>query len=89
MDETKACIFTVTQPKVDDDESSARLGRLCVEGRKAVETPNFLAITSRGSVPHITPDVLSEHTSIEGVYLALEDCRSSPYLCFTIRWEAT
>ncbi|KAI9760541.1 MAG: Thymidylate kinase [Chaenotheca gracillima] len=51
----------------------ARLGRLCVAGRKAIPTPNHIAITSRGAVPHISQDMMRQHTDIEGVYVALED----------------
>jgi hypothetical protein len=52
-----------------------RLGRLTKAGRNAVQTPNYVANTSRGVVPHISPDVLSDHTRIPGVYMALEDCK--------------
>lgn len=39
-------------------------------------TPNFLAQSSRGVVPHLTPDVLRDIAGgvIEGVHFALEDC---------------
>ncbi len=60
--------------------SAARLGRLAVAGRKVVETPGFLAITSRGVIPHLTPDVVSEHTQVGGVHLALEDCKEHKVL---------
>ncbi|KAI9744206.1 MAG: hypothetical protein M1818_002358 [Claussenomyces sp. TS43310] len=56
-----------------DHPSSARLGRLKMSGRKSLETPNFLALSSRGVVPHITPDVMIKHTKFDGVYMALED----------------
>ncbi|RFU73672.1 trna-guanine transglycosylase family [Trichoderma arundinaceum] len=55
------------------DGSAARLGKLSLPGRKAIETPNFFAVTSRGAVPHVTPDNLRKHTSVGGVYMALED----------------
>ncbi|KAL7931259.1 tRNA-guanine(15) transglycosylase-like protein [Trichoderma chlorosporum] len=55
------------------DGSAARLGKLSLPGKKAVETPNFFAVTSRGAVPHLTPDNFKRHTSINGVYMALED----------------
>lgn len=54
----------------------ARLGRLVVPGRKDIETPNFIAITSRGVVPHISPDVIFTSTQFGGVHMALEDCKS-------------
>lgn len=53
----------------------ARIGRLTIPGRKAMNTPNFFSVTSRGVVPHITPDVLLEHTDIRGVHMGIEDCK--------------
>ncbi|KAH7318694.1 tRNA-guanine(15) transglycosylase-like protein [Stachybotrys elegans] len=52
---------------------SARLGRLSFPGRKVIETPNFTAATSRGVVPHLTPDNIQKHTSLGAAYMALED----------------
>lgn len=60
---------------LDHGTSGPRLGRLTVEGRKDLETPGFLAITSRGVIPHMTPDVIAAHARLPGVYFALEDCR--------------
>ncbi|KAK3679689.1 hypothetical protein LTR78_000065 [Recurvomyces mirabilis] len=51
----------------------ARLGRLVLPGRAVIETPHYLASTSRGVVPHITPDNFVRSTSIQGVYVGLED----------------
>ncbi len=51
-----------------------RLGRLAVPGRKDLMTPDFFAVSSRGVIPHITPDVIISHTNFGGVHLALEDC---------------
>ncbi|KAM3074817.1 hypothetical protein ACMFMG_008230 [Clarireedia jacksonii] len=56
-----------------DHTSGVRLGTLAVEGRKALETPNFIAVTSRGVVPHMTPDVIAAHAKLGGVHMALED----------------
>ncbi|KAL7925308.1 tRNA-guanine(15) transglycosylase-like protein [Trichoderma austrokoningii] len=55
------------------DGYAARLGKLSLPGRKAIETPNFIAATSRGSVPHLTPDNFKRHTTVGGVYMALEE----------------
>ncbi|KAM0475364.1 hypothetical protein ACHAPX_007118 [Trichoderma viride] len=55
------------------DGSAARLGKLALPGRKAIETPNFIAATSRGSLPHLTPDNFKRHTTVSGVYMALEE----------------
>ena len=63
----------------DPSVVSPRLGLLAVQGRKQLETPNFMAITSRGTVPHITPDLISSQTQIGGVHTALEDCELEPY----------
>ncbi len=59
---------------IDPNAAGPRLGRLSIPGRRDLETPNFFAITSRGVVPHLTPDVIASHTKIGGVHIALEDC---------------
>lgn len=64
-----------TLSHVDPNVCGPRLGRLRVEGRNGLDTPNFLAITSRGVVPHMTPDVIASSTDIKGVHMALEDCK--------------
>lgn len=64
--------------------AAARLGRLALPQRQAIDTPNFFAVTSRGVVPHLTPDTIAKYGSFPGVYMAMEDCelemRSHPYL---------
>src|SRR5579862_6285480 len=37
---------------------SPRLGALIIPRRKPIQTPHFLALTSRGAVPHISQDTL-------------------------------
>lgn len=59
------------------DGTGARLGRLAFSGGRDVDTPDFFAITSRGAVPHVTPDNLTKHVPVQGSYIALEDCKSS------------
>ena len=59
-------------PPVSD--SSARLGRLALPGRTLIDTPGYVAMSSRGGIPHLTPDVINRHTDIAGSYMALEDC---------------
>ena len=54
----------------------ARLGRVNLAGRNAIETPHYIGITSRGVVPHITQDTFEGSTSIAGVNVNLEDCTS-------------
>lgn len=55
---------------------SPRLGRLCLPNRTPIETPHYLASTSRGAIPHLTPDNVAAHSDIPGVYVPLEDCVS-------------
>jgi queuine tRNA-ribosyltransferase subunit QTRTD1 len=70
---SKRLVFRVLS-HVDPNVVGPRLGLLAVRERKHVQTPSFMAITSRGTVPHITPDVIASHTLIGGVHMALEDC---------------
>ncbi len=58
------------------DGLGARLGRLAFPGRNTVQTPNFFGVTSRGAVPHLTPDNVSRYKPFEGAYFALEDCEA-------------
>jgi queuine tRNA-ribosyltransferase subunit QTRTD1 len=74
-EESQHEFFTVNSSDISTAESNARTGKLALKGRKGIETPNFLAIASRGAVPHATPDVILEHTTIGGVHMALEDCK--------------
>jgi len=60
--------------QADPNVIGPRLGRLSVAARKDLETPDFFAVTSRGVIPHITPDIISAHAQIGGVHMALEDC---------------
>ena len=53
---------------------SARLGNLMFPKRKPMPTPNYIALTSRGVVPHLAQDMMRDQTSIGSVYTALEDC---------------
>ncbi|KAI5799253.1 tRNA-guanine transglycosylase family protein [Peziza echinospora] len=54
-------------------ESGPRLGRMVVNTSYSLDTPTFIAPTSRGTVPHLSHDTLRTHTPIKGVYVALED----------------
>ncbi|KAK0651607.1 tRNA-guanine(15) transglycosylase-like protein [Cercophora newfieldiana] len=60
------------------DGSAARLGRLALAGRQTIETPNYFAATSRGVVPHMTPDNVEKHFHAGGAYMALEDFIEQP-----------
>jgi len=50
-----------------------------LSGRRDIETPNFFAVTSRGVVHILHPDVLSAYTQIGGVHMALEK---------TVKWRS-
>ncbi|KAF2087585.1 tRNA-guanine transglycosylase family protein [Saccharata proteae CBS 121410] len=52
---------------------SPRLGKLTIPGRSTIDTPNYLANTSRGIVPHLTQDMVRSNTNVNSVYTALED----------------
>ncbi|KAG5438777.1 hypothetical protein PCANB_002497 [Pneumocystis canis] len=49
-----------------------RIGRLKVMENLKVITPNFLICSSRGTIPHMTPDHV-KNSCINGIYVALED----------------
>ncbi|KAK6211618.1 tRNA-guanine transglycosylase family protein [Colletotrichum tabaci] len=66
-------IFEVLKKAVDGSTSAARLGRLSLSKRNPIETPNYIAVASRGVVPHVTPDNLKKHVSVGAAYMALED----------------
>lgn len=65
--------FTIQ--KSTDSQPGPRLGRLCLPGRKAIDTPHYIAISSRGAVPHLSQDTFAKQTHINGIYVALEDCK--------------
>lgn len=59
-----------------------RVGSLAIAGRKPLTTPHYLPLSSRGTMPHISHDVLRDHTALNSVYVGLEDCMiSSKLLC--------
>ncbi|CAK7198284.1 hypothetical protein SEUCBS139899_000944 [Sporothrix eucalyptigena] len=53
--------------------AAPRLGSLALPGRTPVATPAFFAVTSRGAVPHVTPDNIARTDIVNGAYFALED----------------
>lgn len=57
--------------------SGPRLGRLAARGVQ-IDTPAFIAPSSRGVVPHLSHDNLRDHTAIQAAYVALEDCTRAP-----------
>lgn len=68
----KLISFDFLGPKGCNDEP--RLGRLALRGRASMETPHYVAISSRGVVPHLSQDMMRENTTTKGMYAALEDC---------------
>ena len=42
---------------------------------RSIQTPHYVAVTSRGVIPHLSPDVLQKHTRISLMYYGLEDCK--------------
>ncbi|MCJ1434249.1 hypothetical protein MMC27_003616 [Xylographa pallens] len=52
---------------------ATRLGTLRFNDRTPIETPHYIAISSRGAVPHLSQDTMRENTAIKGIYVALED----------------
>ncbi|KAK3359829.1 tRNA-guanine(15) transglycosylase-like protein [Lasiosphaeria hispida] len=77
QEEPTAMVFEVLKAAIIDG-SAARLGRMALAGRRSVDTPNYLAVTSRGVVPHMTPDNVGKHLHSAGVYMALEDFIERP-----------
>lgn len=55
---------------------AARVGKFVLPNRKPIQTPHYITITSRGAVPHISPDIVRNSTSIGSLYVGLEDCTS-------------
>ncbi|MCJ1468863.1 hypothetical protein MMC07_007493 [Pseudocyphellaria aurata] len=61
-------------------DNGSRRGNVHVPGRKTIQTPHYLALSSRGIVSHLSQDTMREHTSITGLYTALEDfIEKAPY----------
>lgn len=72
-------MFTILNPA--HSGLRPRLCRLSVPNRQPIETPHYLALTSRGTVPHLSQDNFTRSTTIKGVYAGLEDCKFSSLAC--------
>ncbi|KAK6498708.1 hypothetical protein TWF481_011285 [Arthrobotrys musiformis] len=70
---TDVAATTTHQPGATTTAAAARTGVLNLSKGFTLHTPNFLAPTSRGVVPHLSPDNLERNTGVEGVFVALED----------------
>lgn len=66
--------FSVHVKPTEIEGDQHRLGELALAGRQRVQTPNYFPLTSRGSLPHLSQDMMRDHASIAGIYTALEDC---------------
>lgn len=51
-----------------------RLGKLAITGRKAISTPHYIPLSTRGAVAHIAHDIMRDQTTISSLYVGLEDC---------------
>lgn len=68
--------FEVLSRSDSSSTISARHGLLHSPDHTSIPSPHYVAISSRGAVPHLSQDVMAKHTNLKGVYLALEDCKS-------------
>ena len=57
--------------------NESRLGTLKYPDKPPLSTPHYFSISSRGCVPHLTPDMMRDETSIKALYAAFEDCMSA------------
>ncbi|KAF2966185.1 hypothetical protein GQX73_g7366 [Xylaria multiplex] len=55
------------------DGVGPRVGTLSLPKRRPIDTPNFIGVTARGAIPHLTPDNVGKRSELGGVYIALED----------------
>lgn len=69
---SKPMSFNLLSPQVDEDEP--RLGHLAFKCRAPIDTPHYVAVSSRGAVPHLSQDMMRDNTKINAMYTALEDC---------------
>ncbi|KAK4154585.1 tRNA-guanine(15) transglycosylase-like protein [Chaetomidium leptoderma] len=75
--DSAAMRFEILRAAVKDG-AAARVGRLAFAGRTPIDTPNFIGTTSRGALPHLTPDTVGKHLQVTGAYMALEDFIERP-----------
>lgn len=64
--------------KDGDLGNESRLGTLEYPNKPPLPTPHYFSISSRGCVPHLTPDMMRDATSIKALYSAFEDCMFFP-----------
>lgn len=66
------CSFKLESPGLC--ASNLRIGCLSFQDRVQLETPHYVAVSSRGAVPHLSQDMMRGNTRINAIYAALEDC---------------
>nr|POE87590.1 queuine trna-ribosyltransferase accessory subunit 2 [Quercus suber] len=67
-------MFNITVDAVTANNFGPRRAQLLLTPEHTLlETPHYLAITSRGVVPHLSPDTFIRDTNLVGVYIGLED----------------
>lgn len=66
------CSFDLQCP--NPGANKPRIGRLSFQDRVPIETPHYVAASSRGTVPHLSQDMMRGNTRINAMYAALEDC---------------
>lgn len=69
---SRSMSFDVTLPQAGIE--GARLGHLPLKQRSPITTPHYVAISSRGAVPHLAQDMVRDQTGIKALYTAVEDC---------------
>ena len=67
-------ILSFQLSNLQSDKDQPRLGRLSFNRRNPIDTPHYIAVTSRGAVPHLSQDMARDNTSIRAFYAAVEDC---------------
>ena len=65
-----------------------RVGTLALAGRQALATPNLVPLTSRGTVPHISHDLVRKETAMTSFYVGLEDCMWHPSAVLSSKIQA-
>ena len=60
-----------------EQSDSPRLSAIRSKSGAEIFTPNYIGLSSRGCIPHLTPDMMRSETAIKGIYTAFEDCMCS------------
>ena len=74
MAEHSSKVVSFHLSRLHSDKDEPRLGRLAFQGRNPIQTPHYVAFSSRGAVPHLSQDMTRDNTSIRAIYTAVEDC---------------